>query len=379
MKIAIIRKKFVLYGGAEQFVQSNIQELANAGHDIHIFANHWSPTDHSNIHLHHVSAFKFNAFIRTLSFAWFSARAMEKESFDIIQSHEKTWKQDVYRVGDGCHKEWLEQRKRSNPAMNGFFLSFNPFHWLILRLEKNLFESGQCRKFIAISQMVKNDILKHYNCSQESISVIYNGVNLTRFHPDNRRSFRATIRKKLSIPEDSVLILFVGSGFERKGLKALLQATQYLHSKDWRLLIIGKGKLSKYLQFVTENLRSRIIYKEPILDIEKYYAAADIFVLPSIYEPFGNANLEALASGLPVITTRYCGAADIIQHGQNGLIIEIPESSQEIAKSINTLFNPALRHLIGQNGRTLAEKFSLEKNTSEMLKTYQDIIATKGK
>ncbi len=379
MKIAIIRQKFVLYGGAEQFVQGYIHQLAEAGHDIHIFANQWSPSNHPNIHLHHVSSFKFNAFIRTLSFAWFAARAVGKESFDIVQSHEKTWKQDVYRVGDGCHKEWLKQRKCFIPALKGFFLSYNPFHQLILKLEKNLFESGQCKKFIAISQMVKNDILKHYHCSQENISVVYNGVDLKRFHPENKNKHRGNVRKELGIPEKSVLILFVGSGFERKGLKALLQATQHLRPEDWRLLIMGKGKWSKYLQFAPENLRGRIIYKEPVPDIEKYYSAADIFALPSIYEPFGNANLEALASGLPVITTRHCGAADIIRHRQDGLIVETPESSQEIAENINILFDPALRQSMGQNGRALAEKFSVEKNTHEMLKTYQEIIATQDK
>jgi UDP-glucose:(heptosyl)LPS alpha-1,3-glucosyltransferase len=360
-------------------VQGYIQQLADAGHDIHIFANHWSPSNHPKIHLHHVFAFILNAFIRTLSFAWFAARAMGNESFDIIQSHEKTWKQDVYRVGDGCHKEWLEQRKRFIPALKGFFLSCNPFHWLILKLEKNLFESGQCRKFIAISQMVKNDILKHYHCPQENISVVYNGVDLTRFHPENQNRYRASIREELGIPKSSILILFVGSGFERKGLKPLLEATQFLRCKDWRLLVMGKGKWGKYLHFAPENLRSKIIYKEPVPEIERYYAAADIFTLPSIYEPFGNANLEALASGLPVITTRPCGAANIIQHKLNGLIVETPESSKEIAENINILFNSSLRQTIRKNGRVLAEKFSVEKNTREMLKAYQEIIAAQDK
>ncbi len=311
--------------------------------------------------------------MRTLSFAWFSARAIGKESFDIIQSHEKTWKQDVYRVGDGCHKEWLEQRKRFLPALKRLFLSFNPFHQLILKLEKNLFESGQCRKFIAISQMVKNDILKHYCCPEENISVIYNGVDLIRFHPENKDKHRQIVRKELGIPENSVLILFVGSGFERKGLQSLLQATKYFRSENWRLVIMGKGKWNKYLHFVPENLRSRVIYKEPVQQIEKYYSAADIFALPSIYEPFGNVHLEALASGLPVITTRHCGAADIIQHKKNGLIVENSKSAEETAENINTLFDPKLRQSMGQNARTLAEQFSVEKNTREMLKTYQEI------
>jgi len=240
-----------------------------------------------------------------------------------------------------------------------------------------MFESGQCKKFIAISQMVKNDILKHYRCPQENISVVYNGVNLKRFHPGNEN--RQSIRKELGITESTVLILFVGSGFERKGLKHLLQATQYLRSEDWRLVIMGKGKWNKYLQFAPKNLRSRIIHREPVPEIEKYYSAADLFALPSIYEPFGNANLEALATGLPVITSRHCGAADIIQHRLNGLIVENPESPKEIADNINTLFDPVLRQSMSQNARTLAEQFSLEKNTREMLKTYQEVISSQGK
>ena len=379
MKIAIIRQKFVLYGGAEQFVQGYIHQLAETGHDIHIFANQWTPSNHPNIHLHHVPSFKLNAFLRTLSFAWFSARAVGRESFDIIQSHEKTWKQDVYRAGDGCHREWLEQKKRFLPALKRFSLSFNPFHRLILKLEKNMFESGQCQRFIAISKMVKNDILKHYHCSQENILVVYNGVDLKRFNPENKNRHRQSVRKELGIPENSIVILFVGSGFERKGLKYLLQATQYLRAEDWWLVIMGKGKWNQYLQFVPENFRSRIIHKEPVPEIEKYYSAADIFVLPSIYEPFGNANLEALATGLPVITTRYCGAADIIQNKLNGLILENPESPKEVADNINILFDPVIRQSMSQNARTLAENFPPEKNTREMLKTYQEIISDNKK
>ena len=94
MKIAIIRQKFVLYGGAEQFVQGYIHQLAEVGHDIHIFANQWSPSNHPNIHFHHVPSFKVNAFIRTLSFAWFAARAVSKESFDIIQIGSKSTQEE---------------------------------------------------------------------------------------------------------------------------------------------------------------------------------------------------------------------------------------------------------------------------------------------
>ena len=130
-------------------------------------------------------------------------------------------------------------------------------------LEKNIFESGQCKKIIAISQMVKEDIIENYKCPPEKISVVYNGVDLHRFHPSNKNIYRKSIRKQLGIPENSVLILFVGSGFERKGLQFLLQSTEFLGKENWRLLLMGKGNFEKFIRYAPANKRNRIITKEP--------------------------------------------------------------------------------------------------------------------
>ena len=374
MKIAIIRQKFVLYGGAEQFADGFIHQLAESGHQVHIFANRWTPSQHSNIHHHFVATLHFNAFVRTLSFARSVAQKIREQHFDIIQSHEKTWEQDVYRAGDGCHIKWLSQRSRNLSPLQNLLLYLNPFHQLILKLEKSIFESGQCKKIVAISKMVKKDILENYKCPPENIAVVYNGVDLKRFHPDNKNTYRKLIREKLGIPESSTLILFVGSGFERKGLQFLLQSTAYLKDKNWRLLLMGKGKFEKYMRFAPADKRTQIIAKEPDPEIEKYYAAADIFILPSIYEPFGNANLEALATGLPVITTEYCGAADIINNKNNGLVVKDPFNPEEIAEKIRYLFTPSTREKIGENARELAEQFPLERNSREMMEIYESLI-----
>ena len=144
MKIAIIRQKYVNYGGAEQFVSEYTKHLANAGHDIHIFANQWTPSNHPNIRIHPVRAIKRNSFLRALSFAWFALQAVRSESFDIVQSHERIWCQDLYRAGDGCHREWLERRACYLPFVKRLSFGFNLFHQLILKLEKIIFESGQC-------------------------------------------------------------------------------------------------------------------------------------------------------------------------------------------------------------------------------------------
>jgi len=374
MKIAIIRQKFVLYGGAEQFADGFIHQLAESGHEVHIFANQWAPSTHNNIHHHFVSTLNLNAFFRTLSFSRNVAKKIRKQNFDIIQSHEKTWLQDVYRAGDGCHIKWLKQRGTNFSLLAKFFLYLNPFHQLILKLEKFIFESGKCKKIVAISQMVKENILENYQCPPENISVVYNGVDLKRFHPNNKITYRNLIRQQMGIPENSILILFVGSGFERKGLNFLLQSLEYLEKKDWRLLIMGKGNFKKFFKYAPKNKLTQIIAKEPEPKIEKYYGAADLFILPSIYEPFGNANLEALATGLPVITTKFCGAANIIQSKHNGLVIKDPYNPKEIAEKINYLFDPSIQETMGINARKLAEQFSTERNNREMLKIYEKII-----
>ncbi len=256
---------------------------------------------------------------------------------------------------------------------------WNPFHQLILFMEKRLFEKGVCRKIVAISEMVKKDIQNHYQVPDDKIEVVYNGVSLTRFHPENKKRYRSSVREKLNIPENEVVILFVGSGFERKGLKFLLQALGFLSSDNWRLLLMGKGNWSRYLPFASSENQKKIHCQEPVDDLEKYYAAADIFVLPSIYEPFGNANLEALASGLPVVTSRNSGAAEILDHGENGMVVNNPSDPKEIAEKINSLFDSSVRERMGQNARSLAEKFTQESNLQEMIKVYQKVLHVRSK
>ena len=374
MKIAVIRQKFVNYGGAEQFVSGYTNQLASMGHVVHIFANQWTPPNHPNIKIHSVRAIKKNSFLRVLSFAWFALQSIRSESFDIIQSHERTWMQDVYRAGDGCHREWLERRSRYLPSIKRFFFRFSLFHKLILGLEKRIYENGECKKIIAISKMVKRDILKHYQLPEDRVRVVYNGVDLHRFNPSNTKTFRSEIRQQLRISDEEVMILFVGSGFERKGLEYLIKSIQYIKQENWRLVLVGKGKWKRYLDFSSKENRRKITYLGPVDGIEKLYVAADFFILPSIYEPFGNANLEALASGLPIITSRNCGVAEIITPQKEGIILEEPSDSIAMAKAIDYLMDSKTREPMRQSARLLAEKFTQERNAFEMVQVYKELI-----
>ncbi len=372
MKIAIIRKKYTFHGGAEGFSQNLITQLADAGHEIHIYSINWSDHFYKNIYFHKVPAITFNSFLRDLTFAisTFFLLRRQRKYFDIIQSHDKTLFQDIYRAGDGCHIEWLRQRWKRSAPLEKLSIIINPYHWLILIIERMIFKGHRYKKIIAISEMVKKNIIDNYHINETDIVVLYNGVDLERFCHQNKERYREEIRKRYSIDEDTFVALFVGSGFKRKGVELLLKAVE-LVSKPITVLIVGKGSEKKFKYLIK---RQQIIFCGIQKEIHKYYAAADVFVLPTIYEPFGNVHLEALASGLPVITTKLSGASEIIEGGKQGFTLEKPENIEEIAEKIMLLMDGNVKERMASEARKLAETFSFENHIKKMFELYN--IAT---
>lgn len=374
MKIAFIRKKYIFHGGSESFSQSLTMGLASKGHEIHIFAINWqADRTMENIIFHKIPAITFNSFLRDLSFAiatYFILRRKRKD-FDIIQSHDKTIYQDIYRAGDGCHIAWLKQRFKRSGLVAKISLILNPYHWLILMLEKMIFTGHRYKKIIAISEFVKKDILHFYGIDDKDIEVIYNGVDTKTFNCENKNLFKNEIRNKYSTADDDIVLLFVGSGFYRKGLQYLLRAAE-LVPQPVTIYVVGSGSARKYRQMVK---RQKVIFCGPQKKINEYYAASDIFVFPTLYEPFGNVHLEALASGLPVITTKFSGAAEIIEDGRQGFVISSPEDYHAIAEKITVLAdNRELREMMGKNARELAERYSIQRNSQAYLDLYEKLL-----
>lgn len=373
MKIAIVRKKYTFHGGAEGFSQTLVKNLTAEGHEIHIFAIKWDVQGHiGNVYFHRVPAVTVNSFLRDLTFAINAYRILRqrRREFDVIQSHDKTLLQDIYRAGDGCHREWLAQRLKRAGFFQKLSTYLNPYHWLILSLERRIFKERRFKRVIAISELVKRNIIDHYGVEENMIKVIYNGVDLERFKPENRGLFRDRVRKQYNIPDNVPVVLFVGSGFERKGLMYLVEAVEKINTQV-AVMVLGKGDTRGLKRLIK---RQMFIFCGPQRDIERYYAAADIFAFPTIYEPFGNVHLEALASGLPVITTRLSGASEIIENGKQGFVIEVPEDTKGLKEAIEILLDEKFREEMSINARVLAEKFTFQKHINEMIGLYSEII-----
>ncbi len=373
MKLALIKKRFSFYGGAERYLQTLIKNFKKAGHEIHVFTNNWSKEE--GVIFHKVNILSLGSFLSTITFNRNVKKAIKKKVRpECVISFERTTCQDIYRAGEGCHAEWLEIRSKTEPFYKRLSFRINPLHISLLNLEKKLFSNT--RLIVANSKMVKEQIMKHYAVPDERITIIYNGVDLERFTPENKNSSRDTLRKSLGISRDSKILLFVGSGFERKGLKTLIDSISLLKKGDLKVMVIGKGNARRYKTLAEKHgISEKIIFLKPQKKIEKFYAAADIFILPTLYDPFSNATLEAMASGLPVITTKNNGVAELIENGHEGFVTDNIFDPQELTDKIYL----ALGNLkaMGEKARKKAEDFSIERAAIEFIKVIEQVIDTK--
>ncbi|MBI5644204.1 MAG: glycosyltransferase family 4 protein [Deltaproteobacteria bacterium] len=371
MRIGLIRMRYTPYGGAEVFLNRFIAELIKRGHKADVFSSFWEGA--SGITVHKVDA-GGPRFLRPLRFAENAEKEVGRVNPDIVLSLERTYCQDIYRAGDGCHKEWLIQRAKTVSVTKRALISINPLHMVLLNLEKRLFSSGRLKCVVANSNRVKEDIIRHYGLPEEKICVIYNGIDPGAFKgPDEAE--RARLRASFGVNENTVLLLFVGSGFERKGLLYAIRALGFLKDKgDIRLLVIGKGKADGYIAEAKRlGVEGRVMFKGPVEGASSYYQAGDIFILPTIYEPFSNACLEAMAAGLPVITSRINGASEILSDGVNGGIVENPLDHEEIAGKITLFLDKNKRVKAGELSRAEALKHPIERNVEEFLKLIEGL------
>lgn len=267
---------------------------------------------------------------------------------------------DIYRAGDGVHKTFLSIEKKSK---------LNPLHSIYLFIEKRCFKKS--KRIIAISEMVRNNIISSYDVMPEKISVIRNGIELKKM--DYEYSINKLTKEFPIIKEGAPIILFVGSGFKRKGVKEFLQIIAALSNKKVISIIIGKDKNMKYFKSLAIKLGidSRVIFTGPREDVEDFYTISDIFLFPTHYEPFGNVILEAMNFSNVVFTSNQCGGGEILN---KEYIMDNPNDFSVVGK-IDSLLADRIRLKKNQeNNRQISKQFSIEKNLELTLKIIDEVI-----
>jgi UDP-glucose:(heptosyl)LPS alpha-1,3-glucosyltransferase len=293
---------------------------------------------------------------------------------DVLFSLERVWSCDVYRAGDGVHRAWLARRRKFEVPLKQFVRAGSRKHRDLLQLEESLFEKRTAGQVIVASQMVASEITDLYGYPADRIDLVRNGVPLDkfRFGPELRERSRAELKLK----PDQIALLFAGSGWERKGLLFAIEAMALCKNPKIRLLVAGRGDARRYrttrLRFWRED---PVRFLGEVADLAPIYAAADMFILPTIYDPFSNACLEALASGLPVITTRSNGFSEIIENGVHGSIVENPTNLVGLRDAIHFWSDPSRLDAARSANIERASQFDISKNVAQTLEILTRVSA----
>jgi UDP-glucose:(heptosyl)LPS alpha-1,3-glucosyltransferase len=320
IKLAIIRQKYNPSGGAERFVSRAIAALAGAV-EVTLVTRQWE--DHAGYRSLTVNPFYLGSVWREWGFARGVKRALATADFDLVQSHERMACCDLYRAGDGVHREWLAQRRKQLGPLKRLGLWLNPQHHYALAAEKALFTSPRLRAVICNSHMVANELKHWFQLPDSKLQVIYSGIDADAFHPDRAQRQRATLRKQLGIAADAPVLVYVGSGFERKGVATCLKALA-MAGGHTQLVIVGHDKRAGRYQALARQLgiADRTHFMGAQKNVLDWYGMADALFLPTLYDPFPNVALEAFACGLPVLTSTKSGAAEFVQEGINGHVCD---------------------------------------------------------
>ncbi len=344
MKLAIARQRYNPFGGAERFVEGALNALGETGEvDVTLLTRAWdeAASTTANRHVEIVNpsyrALPFGRVNRDRSFANAVAQIIRENRFDLVQAHERIPGCHIFRAGDGIHAAWLRHRRADQPVLSNWWQKLDPYHAYTVEAERVMFAHSNLRAVICNSRMVANEIRAEYGVAPEKLHVVYNGVDLHKFSRQNVVKSRELARTKFAIPHSVPLILYVGSGYQRKGVAPLLKALaqpELRASGSW-LAIVGADKhLDRYKQLAEKlNVADRVVFAGAQKDVAAWYGAADVFALPTQYDPCPNAALEALACGLPTLTSPTCGVAELITDPLAGAVVS-PQDPAAMAQEL---------------------------------------------
>jgi len=363
MNIAVIVKSFVLTGGAEKYAVEVTRRLQARGHSIDVFS--WRADKEQLDGIRHFpvplpTRLCFTSVLTSVSFARQVARMLSGRSYDVIISHERGYHQDLSAIHTFSYLLGTEEYSFIK-KLNSIYLS--PRSGTHLWLERKQMESPW---LVSVSGIIKDCVAEYYGRKEQNI-IATPGVDIEWFNPDWTQAHREEARRAERIEPDELAVLFVGSEFRRKGLADLILAL----GPDIKLLVVGQGERPGYYQKLAQKhgVSERVLFKGLTDNVRHYYAAADVVVLPSLREAFGMSILEAMACGLPVVSSAATGVSGIIEDGRDGYIFKDPN---KLGGILQLLKAADLRRSVGRHARLTAEKHTWEATAS----IYEDLCLT---
>jgi UDP-glucose:(heptosyl)LPS alpha-1,3-glucosyltransferase len=382
MRIALVHMRHAQAGGTERYLNQLAGHLAARGDEVTIVCRSREEAPHPAVRFALLRPLALGAAWRMSSFAKAVEEHVRGARYELVYGLGKGWAQDVVRLGGGLHATYLELAHEATRAGWKRFLPGSELkHKLALAAEARALRSPQLVRIVVNAKMVQHDAMARYDLPEERFRLVYNGVDLERFHPRRRATDGAALRKANSIEPDAPVVLFLGSGYGRKGLDRVLEAFAELRRgrPSARLMVAGydSQQASFERRAADLGLTEAVRFLGGRRDAEVCFAAADVYVLPTRYDPFANTTLEALASGLPVITTRGNGAHELIEERVHGSVLESADDELGLALALAWWLEPGTLARGRIAARALAEQHSAESKMQQSAAILDEALAEK--
>jgi UDP-glucose:(heptosyl)LPS alpha-1,3-glucosyltransferase len=345
VRIAFVHKRYATDGGTERVLESLARRLAERGHEVVVYAGSVDPRYGASrtIRIRRLPMPGPGALLRRVQLLLGSWLLVREQAHDVVVHMGRTGPGALWRAGGGCHRRWVElDRARKPKGWAKWGRILDPEQLLLLWHERRALLGGG--RIVVPSARARSDLVDAYGPAAERVAVLPNGVDLERFHPKLRTLFFTEVRDELGLGPEEFVLLFVASDFWRKGLDRLFQALRVLAQggDTLRLVVIGTARDGEHWrQAATEaGLRRQVMFLGKVPNPERVYAASDLLVMPTRFDAFANVTLEALAAGLPVVTTPENGAVDELPDTEAVAVVEDADDPATLAEAIRTMLDP---------------------------------------
>jgi UDP-glucose:(heptosyl)LPS alpha-1,3-glucosyltransferase len=371
MRIVLLVRRFDPHGGGtERDLIITADCLRAAGHEVIIFAREVRG-ESPQFQVRPVGGLRLGRTAGLLSFAYGGPAAARAARADLVISFARTVGADVMRSGGSAHISYLKAARQWRGPLESRAMRASLYHRAQVYLERRGFASPQLKVAIAVSNLVRDDLMRQFQLPAQKVVTLYNGVDLERFTPSRDDSARREVRSALDITDGAPMVAFVGNGFGRKGLRFLIEAWPQV-GRGAHLLVVGSDQ--KQRRYEREAMRlglaARIHFAGAMPDVRQVLQGVDAFALPSLFEPFGNVIMEAMASGLPVLSSAQCGASELLPPSMQRFVVRDPTDTAEIAQRMNSLLDVAGE--LRAEARAAAESYTWQSYADKLLA----IIAT---
>jgi UDP-glucose:(heptosyl)LPS alpha-1,3-glucosyltransferase len=372
-------------GGAETYLGDLARRLARDGHTVHLYACRWDPTALPESTVYHPLRVPSGPrFLRPWRFGRAVEAALKTARHDVTVGFDKTWGQDVLYPQGGLHAASAAHNKLKFPT--GFTRGlaaaakwFDPAAWSFAKLERKQYLTAPRPVVVVNSRMVQRHFAEFYGVPESQVRVVHSAIDPQRFAATDRADRRAAERRRWGVPPDVPVGLFVAMNYRLKGLAPLVRAAALIpEASALKLAVVGHPKVARYRRLAGSlGVAGRFLFLGHRGDPKDAYFAADFLVHPTFYDPCSLVALEALACGLPVITTRYNGASELLDVPANGQVIDDPHDSLSLANALTAMLDPSYRVSAAAAAAKAAARWTFEDHYRALLAVFAEVAGRK--